>query len=60
MAVSVNRGSFFVGVLMTRALLLGVYTGAPDFLETPIWSSIHNIDSSLLIPGPLGPCQVPK
>ena len=35
MAVSVNRGSPLVGVLIMRALLFGVYLRAPDFWKTP-------------------------
>ena len=31
MAVAVNWGSFFVTVLLTSALLFGVYIRAPDF-----------------------------
>ena len=31
MAVSVNWGSFFLGVLIMKALLFGVYVRAPDF-----------------------------
>ena len=35
LAVSINWGSFFVGVLITRAPVFGVYTGAFDFLNIP-------------------------
>ena len=36
MVAATTPGSFFVGVLQTRALLSGVYIRAPDFLETPM------------------------
>ena len=31
MAVSINGGVLFVGACIIRALLFGVYVGAPDF-----------------------------
>ena len=36
MAVSINWRALFAGVLTTRASQLGVYTRAPEFLETPM------------------------
>ena len=40
MAVSLDRGSpFFVSVLKMRALLLGVYITASEFLEAPFWET---------------------
>ena len=35
MGVSKDWGSFFVGVLVIRALIFGAYTGAPDFRKLP-------------------------
>ena len=49
MAVSIDLGSSFVGVLKTRALLLGVYIQAPDVLEFPIYL-IGNIAGYVLRP----------
>ena len=35
MAVSTNRGIPFMGVLIIRVLLFGVYIGAPDLWKLP-------------------------
>ena len=39
MAVSITWGALFVGFLLIRAVLFGVYIGAPDFRKLPYGSA---------------------
>ena len=49
-AVSINWGSLSVGVLIMKALLLGVYTRALDFGTTMFTAGAMSIVANILVP----------